>query len=552
MRALLLVALSLLLPIEASAAPVVTVKGHTSVRIVGIYPGDEGAVLVGQLLDRDLGTGIPERTVEVTLAGHGRVLRARTDAEGEFRLLLPAGRQTYHLQARFAGDATYAPDRPESTNLDITKLTPELQLEMARELDLSKDNHELQVVTRAEGRNVSLPVSLRIEGGDDLGTVTTGATGRAGVRILTSRIQGPGSVVLQASFAGNTDFNPVRTELEVLAFVKTTITLRSATPEVHTDEEMQLSGTVADSRGPIRGAAVGLEAMGRHVASTLADEAGNFFFELRAKDFPPGSLDLAARFTPSVTWRRASTSPPVQITILPPTPIPVRLYAIPVAFTALVMIALLLVRFWPAFRSQKTPAIDQAVRGDPPPEPIESGVRLARTSLRSFVKPAMDIHGTVWNPVDRCPVPRARILIEGQQRTALELRADEGGRFVVPGLPPGTHRVLVSKPGFVSESFRATIPHRGSLHGLRVDLVQVRVRLLEIYREAAVGLLPQERLWARWTPRELARHVGGQAGQREPSLESLTRLLEQAYWARVPLQEQVLSQARALARAVRS
>ena len=76
--------------------------------------------------------------------------------------------------------------------------------------------------------------------------------------------------------------------------------------------------------------------------------------------------------------------------------------------------------------------------------------------------------------------------------------------------------------------------------------MQVRVRLLELYRQAALPLLPGRDLWARWTPRELARHVGTRAGRRHPTLEELTGLLERAYWSGLPPPEELIVEAREL------
>ena len=124
------------------------------------------------------------------------------------------------------------------------------------------------------------------------------------------------------------------------------------------------------------------------------------------------------------------------------------------------------------------------------------------------------------------------------------------GRFSTTDLPAGMFKVTVSRGGYVSESFRCQIPHRGTLNGLRVDLVQVRVRVLEMYRDAALPLLPNEECWAHWTPRDLVHHLGRRAGRRHVVLEKLTRLLERVYWAREPAEESVLPQARDLASGV--
>jgi hypothetical protein len=153
----------------------------------------------------------------------------------------------------------------------------------------------------------------------------------------------------------------------------------------------------------------------------------------------------------------------------------------------------------------------------------------------------------VHDAVSERPLPGATIVAEGPDGGRVEVVADGAGSFRLDRLAPGTHSLIISGPGYVSERFTAHIPHRGNLHDVRVDLVQVRVRILEVYRGAARPLLPRSALWACWTPRELARHVGAQAGRRLAPLEDLTSLLERAYWSGSLAEEPLLHAARELA-----
>lgn len=83
---------------------------------------------------------------------------------------------------------------------------------------------------------------------------------------------------------------------------------------------------------------------------------------------------------------------------------------------------------------------------------------------------------------------------------AQTIHSDDEGRFALEELPASEYELRISREGYVSETFAATIPHRGALRGVRVDLIPIRVRILEIYRVAALPLLPKPRHWARWTP----------------------------------------------------
>jgi hypothetical protein len=401
----------------------------------------------------------------------------------------------------------------------------------------------LEITTTVEGAPVSLPLALQA-GRTSLGRVSTDGLGRAKIRLPTADLGGPGIVTVRARFAGDDRLNPASAQADTLVVSSVQLVLGTDTQTVGADDELVLRGSISDAKGGIAGATIHLEAMGKHAASARSDPAGAFSFKLFAEDYPPGRLDLVARFTPDVIWRRTASSNPVKVEILPPKPIPVRLYVIPAVITALIMIGLLLVRFGAAIKTRLTTE-------DKPREahtaqslaPVASGARFSRTGLRGLIKQASDVHGMVWDPVDSQPIVGAQIQIQGPGGFLLELTSDTAGRFHVPGLAAGGHRFTVRCRGYISETFLAQIPHRGSLHGVRVDLVQVRVRVLEIYREVAVPLLPERELWACWTPRQLARHVGVKAGQRQWHLGRLTGLVEEVYWSGEPPEESIVHEA---------
>ena len=173
--------------------------------------------------------------------------------------------------------------------------------------------------------------------------------------------------------------------------------------------------------------------------------------------------------------------------------------------------------------------------------PVHSGARFSPTRLRSLITHANDISMTIWDPVEQCAIRLAMVKIGDN-----ELRSGPDGKFVVSNLENGVHVVSVTKDGYVTERFEVRIPHRGHLHGIRVDLVQVRIRLLEIYRQEALPLLPKTKLWACWTPAELARHTRVESGRLQPSLEKLTELLEHCYWSGELAGEKVLQKAQKL------
>ena len=102
------------------------------------------------------------------------------------------------------------------------------------------------------------------------------------------------------------------------------LTIESTTAAVKADQQFNIRGRISSDRGALKGAAISLRSMGRDLANTLSGIEGDFQFKLDAKNFPPGKIGLVAHFTPAMIWRRSASSNKIQITVLPPTPIPVR------------------------------------------------------------------------------------------------------------------------------------------------------------------------------------------------------------------------------------
>ena len=122
-----------------------------------------------------------------------------------------------------------------------------------------------------------------------------------------------------------------------------------------------------------------------------------------------------------------------------------------------------------------------------------------------------------------------------------EVRTANDGSFTLERLPPGELRAEVSAPGYVTEAFVVTIPHRGELRGVRVDLVPVRERVFQLYRRAAEPVLPDGKLWGIWSPRQIVDHV--RSKRPSPALADLTDFVEEIYFSPRVAAEAVLPQA---------
>ena len=112
-------------------------------------------------------------------------------------------------------------------------------------------------------------------------------------------------------------------------------------------------------------------------------------------------------------------------------------------------------------------------------------------------------------------------------RRAVTTGAD--GTFTFEALPMGEWLAEVKARGHVTENFVVSIPHRGELRGVRVDLVPVRERVFQLYRRAAEPILPEPRLWGVWSPRQIVDHI--RSKRPSPALADLTDFVEEVYFS---------------------
>lgn len=545
----------LLWPALTVAAPKLLVRANTVIRDVEKIQRKDGSTIIkGRLLDKDFRHGIPRRRIEATVTREGveDTVVTRTDRLGNFAIRLPRDKGVYKVSFKFGGDQIYARKATPPWEFDVTKLNLNLDLALASTLDASDPTQSITATTRAGGASVSVPLILSTDRGEILARFSTSPmTGKATARFPTKKLGKPGPINLIATFRGNSEINRVSLRYETVLETPVYLSLEADQKKVPADEEVTLTGQARDPTGPVAGATITIHAAGAHTGSAVTDGDGRFSLSLATSSYPPGELELSARYSPNVIWRKAARSRPVEITILTPQPIPVKLYAVPAALTAVLLVCLVIVRFRRELasavrsrtvRTKKHPVVQQQVA---------SGVRRARRTIRSLITQSNSISGEVWDATDTRLVVGATVEVKDQSgRVMVRCQTDSLGKFRMDDLPAGLLRLEVSMAGYVSEMYGCQIPHRGSLDGLRVDMVQVRVRVLEMYCDAAMPLLPREEYWAHWTPRDLVHHLSRRVGRRHKVLELLTHLLEDTYWSPEPAREAVLEHVRELTRAL--
>ena len=180
------------------------------------------------------------------------------------------------------------------------------------------------------------------------------------------------------------------------------------------------------------------------------------------------------------------------------------------------------------------------------PRPVvRAGVVENRSVRLATLLPAREhsVDGVVWDVARERSITTAVITIAGAATQRLVV--DAAGRFAIE-LPPGAHDFTVSAEGFLDERFTRSVPHRGELRRLRVGLVPIAARILELHREAA---RPQEidDGTEQRTPRELQAR-SAIAGPAADALAQLTTLAEEAWWSPRASSHATLDEALALFR----
>ncbi len=527
------------------AAPEITVRARTSIQIIGLFPKHHSVELVGKLQEQDRLQGIPHRDIEVRLfLNHMTVVRrAMTDEHGEFHLKLPSGLKAYQLALRFKGDAMYDSDAPPERRLDLTKKTPEIYLTLPDEIRLKSPQRELKIHALLEGKGISLPLSIESPRGKPLGKMNTDAQGNARFAIIPSHFV-PGRKSFHIRFLGDEKLNPASARIETTFVTTPELKISANALQIKADAEMTIAGRILDDGGAIEKAPIELWVMARSIQTTLSAADGSFRFSLKAKQFPPGPLNLVAVYHPTIIWRHAARSNPLEIMILPPRPIPLRYYAWVSMITAGLLVGLFLIRFAPQWRKlkQKRNAFQKAPAEAFPA--ASSGVQFAQPPrLKSWLRrECTDMSGQIWDPIEDAPISQAAVHLEGNHASHV-FQVDQQGRFHLHGLATGTYSVTISCTGYISLSFPISIPHRGKFLGMRVTLLQVRVRLLEIYQREILPFLPNPAYWGTWTLREMARHLEHEKRDQLDQIVHLTSLVERAYWSGEVTSEEVLAEA---------
>ena len=524
-----------------AAAPTIDIKAQTQVVLDKVQVRDTGAVEVfGRLVDKLTGDGLGGQTVTIRIGGE--TVTARTDPDGQFRKVISARPGPATVALEFGGTPMMEASEQE-TATDPSRAT--VTLSMVVEQQPTDPEPRIAVYANVDDKAVPLEVALTVGAPTDpeLASWKTIETGASWHPLPRADAGGPGSRRVRATFAGDETRQPAFTEATVELFVDTRTEMKLSSTDLAYEDDLEVTGRVVDADGePLPRTAVTLVSGDRRLAQGATGDDGRYRFEVEAEIIGQGQFAVQVSSDPGLSYIRASRAEPVIIQIAAPQPVPVS-YTI-AAFIATLAAAggffLARTKPWQRLRKKAAPA-EQPVETTHV-EPASGGLVTAKPSVISTLRRPQDdgFSGVVRDTVRGRPVPGAvvRLLLGELER---EVRTGDDGGFVIDKLVAGEWRAEVAAPGHVTERFGVSIPHRGELRGVRIDLVPVRERIFQLYRRAAEPVLPEPRLWGVWSPRQIVDHV--RAKRPSPALAELTDFVEEVYFSGRTPAETVLPQA---------
>ncbi len=540
-RALVGIALLVALPSPAAhGAPTLEVRARTQIFIDSVKRSGDYVQVRGKVVDIYSQEPVPGARVTVRMNNLSESVT--TDGNGELTAWFEIDDGRHDVSVEFPGQGNYENSEAAMSGVDVSKLTLELRISAS---DVSYSNRTIEVVVRASTEYGGEAITAEIFAGGvsgemtRVGSVTTDSNGRGTANIERSALGKPGRKRLRARFLGDRTFNPADAQTEFLFATATKVSLELDAATIAYEDELGATGHVMDDLGnPVAGGPVTLLAGTRRVAATLTDSDGGFLVSADGDEIGPGKLNVQAVFEPSEPWYQPSRSEPAQIEVAEPQPVPVTHTLAAFGATALAMAAFLGLRSkpWEAWLA-KLASRRQRDAGDDPADPAEPkprrkrGLQPARPSLVStFRRPnAYDFTGTVRDSVKGRPIPGSAISITHSVADERESTSDREGRFAFDELEPGEWTAVCAAHGYITEKFAVTVPHRGELRDVHIDMLPVRERIFSMYRDVAEPLLPDSDLWGVWTPRQIFDYVREE--KPATALSDLTNFVEETYFS---------------------
>jgi len=513
----------------AHAAPSVDIHAHTQLSLGRVRALDDGMVeITGRLTDKLTGDGIGGQRIRITIAG--RTETVVTDADGSFHKPVAADPGTLQVTLSYEGDARLEKAAPLTVTTDPGK--SQIELAVVKTTEDPAGARLRSTATGDEGPIADLPLDVEIApaGSDHFRALTHT---KSGDELTLSRREAGGAGVhrVRVTFAGDDMRQRATTTVTVELTSSTQTSIDVSSHDIKFESDLVVTGRVTDDdQQPVGNAAVTLVSGDKRLAQGTTNDAGRYRFEVEAEVIGQGQFGVQVQTDPGKTFVKSSRSQPEIIRVRAPQPVPVS-YTI-AAFLATVLAAggffAARSKPWLRLRRPAPPAEVPSEEGEIQPQ--HGGLVVAKPSIVSTLRRPHDegFSGVVRDTVRGRPIADALVqLVLGDATQTL--RTAEDGSFAFEKLAPGDWRAEVSAEGHVGERFAVSIPHRGELRGVRVDLVPVRERVFQLYRRAAEPILPEARLWGIWSPRQIVDHV--RSKRPSPALADLTDFVEEVYFS---------------------
>ncbi|MEO8844144.1 MAG: carboxypeptidase regulatory-like domain-containing protein [Kofleriaceae bacterium] len=525
------------------AAPQVEIKGKSQLSLTKVKTRADGVEVTGQLVDKLTNEGLPGQSVTVTIGA--AVESAMTQPDGTFRVVMPADPGPGPVKVQLGYPGTRSVDRAEPLAVTTDPSKSQVELGITKVAD-EPDGARLRISALGDelGPVPDLPVELALapqntDAFHDVLAAKTGSEVSLGRRLAG----GPGMYRLRATYQGDAHTQAATKEVLIELASSTITSMKLSATHLAYEADLVATGTVMDDdQRPVAGATVTLTTGDRRLAQGATTDTGTYRFSIEASVLGQGEFGIQVQADPGRTYVKPSRSEPEMVKVANPAPVPVSYTVAAFLATALAAAAFFVARRRPWVRLRRPPApADGGAEADLPSD-VAGGLVIAKPGLVSTLRRAQDdgFAGVVRDTVRGRPIEHAVVCLVGGA-TDHEVRTGPDGAFALEHLTAGEWRATVSAEGHVSERFAVTVPHRGELRGVRVDLVPVRERVFQLYRRAAEPILPEPRLWGIWSPRQIVDHV--RTKRPTPALADLTDFVEEIYFSPRVAVESALAQA---------
>jgi hypothetical protein len=529
-----------------AAPPTVEIRAQTKLVLDRVHLiADDLAELRGHLLDSLTGDGIAGQHIKIQVGT--QATSATTESDGSFVVRVPIEPGRQDVKLAFRGGQLLG-----STELSQPTDPARAQVALTIDVDDAPGGVSVTVRATADDQPVQLPIALSAAAplSPKLAPL---ATVQSGVPFTLTRqaAGGPGTRRVHAEFTGDDLRQAASAERTVELTAGSTTSMAVTANRLAFEDNLGVTGKVVDEDGhPIGHAAVTLASGDRRLAQGATAEDGSYKFKVEGEILGEGQWGIQVQADPGKPSIKSSRSQPEIIRVSPQQPVPVSYTIAAFLATAGAAGGFFLARNKP-WRRLRRPALPADAPANLAPEgeaPIAGGLVVSKPGLAATLRRSSDngFSGAVRDTVRGRPVADAVVWLRlshpglhgDSVQEEKESRTGADGTFVFEAMTSGNWVAEVAAPGHVTEKFVVSIPHRGELRGVRVDLVPVRERVFQLYRRAAEPILPEARLWGVWSPRQIVDHV--RSKRPSPALAELTSFVEDVYFSARVAEETVL------------